>query len=109
MPFHYFDLFTRTIAALPIKAVVKTLDLECKMLEDDFERQRLASTEDAFSILCFRQFVRMAKSGEAMQCVKPLPPDHVEFYKETIVRLVQAEELPASAMKQFDYAFHLIH
>jgi len=31
----------------------------------------------------------------------------VEFYKETIVRLVQAGELPKGAMGQFDYAFKL--
>jgi hypothetical protein len=34
-----------------------------------------------------------------------LPPEHIEFYKETIVRLVQANELPPGAMGQFDFAF----
>jgi hypothetical protein len=108
MPFHIFSLFTRTITSLPVEAVIKALDLEGKMLEDDFEHQRLALPEDAFSILHFREFVRMAKFGETMQSISPLPPDHIEFYKETIVRLVQANQLPPSAMKQFDSIFHSI-
>jgi hypothetical protein len=92
----------------PATAVIKGLDLECKMLEDDLEFHRLSFPDEALSIMCFRQFVRMAKFGEAMQCVKVLPPDHVEFYKETIVRLIEANELPRSAMEQFDHIFNLI-
>jgi hypothetical protein len=109
MPLHHFDLFARTITDLPVWAVVRALDLECKMLQDDFEHQRLTLSDDAFSILYFRQFVRMAKFDEPMSCVKPLPPDHVEFYKKTIVRLVHSNQLPPSAMEQFDHRFHLIH
>ena len=109
MPLYHFDLFARTVTDLPVWAIVRALDLECKMLQDDFEHQRLTLPEDAFSILSFRQFVRMAKFGETMQCVRPLPPDHVEFYKKTIVRLVQANLLPPLAMEQFDYTFNLIH
>src|ERR1700723_1867891 len=105
MPRHIFDLFTRTITDLPIKAVIKALDLECKMLEEDFAHNRLAMPKDALSILCFWQFVRTVKSGETMRCVKPLPAVHIEFYKTTIVRLVQANELPPSAMEQFDCTF----
>jgi len=103
-----FTRFRRTIANLPAEAVINALDLECKMLEDDLAHQRLAQSEDAGSILCFRQFLRMAKFDEAMRCVKPLPLSHVEFYKETIIRLVQANELPKSALEQFDYTFHSI-
>lgn len=59
MPLHHFDLFTKTITELPTKAILRALDLECKMLEHDMEQQRLALPEEAFSILCFRQFVRL--------------------------------------------------
>jgi hypothetical protein len=105
---NYFYIFTRTIAHLPTEAIIKALDLECNMLEDDFEHERLASLEDANSILCFRQFLRMAEAAKMMFRVKCFPPDHLEFYKETIVRLVHAKELPASAMEQFDYAFRVV-
>jgi hypothetical protein len=100
MSLHIFRIFTKMIAVLPVEAVIKALDLECKMLEDDFEHQRLTSSEDATSIFSFRRFVHMARLGQAMQSVRPVPPDHLEFYKETIVRLVQANELPPSTMEQ---------
>jgi len=103
----YFKLLTRTIASVPAKAVIKLLDLECHMLQSDFEHDRLAASEDASSVLFFWRFLQMAKCGEVMHGVRPLPPDHIEFYKETIVRLIQANELPSSAMEQFDHAFQI--
>lgn len=108
MPLEIFASFTRTITKLPAEAVIKALDLECKMLEDDLDHQRISSSEDASSILCFRQFVRMAKFGGPTRRTKALSPDHIEFYKETILRLVQANELPESAMEQFGNTFHSI-
>ena len=106
MSLHIFDAFSKMIAGLPPEAVVKALELECKMLEDDLENQRVPLSEDAFSIFSFRRFVQMARQGQAMPSVKPLPVDHLEFYKETILRLIQATELPPFAMEQFDYTFH---
>jgi hypothetical protein len=108
MPVQIFARFTRALTDLPVEAVIRALDLECKMLDDDLAHERLPSSEDAASILCFGQFVRMAKVDAAMRRVKPLPPDHVEPYKETIVRLVQADELPASAMQRFDHTFQSV-
>jgi hypothetical protein len=106
--FMVFGAFSRTIHNTPVQAVLKTLDLECFMLEDDLEHHRLTSDEDVLSILCFRQFVRMVKAEAVVHRLKALPPDHLEFYKETIVRLVNAKELPAAAMEQFEHAFPLI-
>jgi hypothetical protein len=108
MPTHIFDLFTKMISDIPPQAVLKALDLECRMLEQDEESHRTDLPEDASSIMSFRQFVRMIKEGEVMHCVRPLPPDHVELYKNTIVRLVHAGELPESAMNEFDFTFHSI-
>jgi len=105
MSLRFFYVFTKTIARLPVQAIPKALELECKMLEDDLEYNRLALSEDTTSVLCFSQFVQFAKQGRIMRCTRPLPPDHIEFYKETIVRLVHANLLPQSAMDQFDHAF----
>jgi hypothetical protein len=102
-----FGTFSKMVSNLPAQAVLNAVELEGKMLEDDIEQHRFKMDGDAFSILSFRQFVQMAGTGNVVRCAKPLPPDHVEFYKETIVRLVQAGELPKAAMDQFDYAFKL--
>jgi len=100
-----FSIFSRVIRALPSPAILQALDAECKMLEDDVEHYRSNVTEDILSILCFRVFVQMAKADSVMRCILRMPLDHVEFYKETIARLIQAGELPPSAMDQFDDAF----
>jgi hypothetical protein len=100
-----FGAFSKMIGGMPVQAVVKMIDLECKMLEEDVEHHRLALDGDALSILRFGRFVRMVKSGEVMRRLEFVPPDHLEFYKETLIRLVNAMELPVSVMKQFEYAF----
>ena len=102
-----FGTFSKMIGTLPEEAILKALDLECKTLEGDLENHRIVMKEDAFSVLCFRQFVRLAKTSDAMRCLKPLPFDHLDFYKQTVLRLVKANQLPESAMKQFDYTFPL--
>ncbi len=100
-----FSIFSRMVSNLPAQAILKALEAECKMLQDDFEHYRVGFTEDILSILCFGQFVKMVKTDSVIRCSSHLPPDHAEFYKETIIRLIQAGELPESAMGQFDYAF----
>jgi hypothetical protein len=105
MRLRIFDLFARMITELPTQCVVKAVDLECQMLKNDIDHNRLPLPEDAFSIFYFREFVHAAKLGEILNCSRALPPDHIEFFKETIVRLVQADELPPAAMELFDCAF----
>ncbi len=100
-----FSIFSRVIRGLPAPAILQALEAECKMLEDDIEHYRYQVTEDTLSILCFRGFVQMAKMESFMRCWLQVPRNHVEFYKETILRLVQAGELPSSAMNEFDHVF----
>jgi len=105
MELRIFELFAKMLTNLPAQCVFKAVDLECQMLKNDIENNRLPLPEDAFSIFYFREFVHAAKLGRSLSYSKPLPPDHVEFFKETIVRLVQSQELPPGAMDQFDHAF----
>jgi len=105
MSHRLFELFANMVANLPVRAIPRVLDLECHMLEGDAQNHRMDFPEDAHSILCFRQFVQTARLGHAMLFPNPFPPDHIAFFKETIVRLVQADELPLSAMDQFEDAF----
>lgn len=104
-----FRVFSKTIGSLPAQAVLKALEVECQMLQDDLMRYDRELTDDGLSILYFGQYVQMVKTGNIMRCSRHLPHEHVEFYKETIVRLVQAGELPALAMDEFDYVFSLKH
>lgn len=100
-----FSAFSKTIGNIPVQAVLKTIELECKMVQDDLQYGRLEAGNSALSVLYFGQFIQMVKRGEAIHSVRRLPPDHLEFYRETIVRLVNANELPASTMEQFERAF----
>jgi hypothetical protein len=105
MSHRLFELFAKMVANLPVRAIPGVLELECQMLQADAQNHRMDFPEDAHSILCFQQFLQTAKLGHAMLFPKPFPPDHVEFFKETVVRLVQADELPPSALDQFEDAF----
>lgn len=105
MDFESFDLFAEKIITMPAKAIVDALGLDCKILEFDLRAYRPAFAEDEYSILCFRQFLRSAKSGSRVYPRRCLPPDHLELYKHTIVRLVHEAELPSTAMEDFEGAF----
>ena len=100
-----FDAFARTINNLPAEDILKALDLESFILKSYSENHRLYLPAEAYSIFCFGQFVRAAKCDEPMPNCKPLPPNHLKFYKQTVVRLIQANELPPSTLDQFDSAF----
>lgn len=93
------------VRKLPAQGILRSLDLECQMLKNDIESNRVPLPADAFSIFYFREFVHAIKLGRTLNCGRPMPADHVEFFRETIVRLVQAGELPQAAMDQFDDAF----
>lgn len=104
-----FDTFAKTIEALPAKAILKSLELESKMLELESENYRLYLSGDPYSIFCFRLFVRRAKLGKSPVRCMPLPPEHVKYYRQTVDRLIQANELPRSALEQFDNWFSIAH
>lgn len=104
-----FDTFAKTIETLSGEAIVKALELNSKMFGYDPENYRLYLPEDAYSIFCFRQFVREAKLGKTMPCCGPLPAEHVRFYRQTVERLIEADELPKSALEEFDNVIRAAH
>ncbi len=99
-----FEAFSRSVTNLPAEAILKVLAVQAEMLEDDFEKRHMPLSGDGRSIISFHQFVRLIQHDEAMLCVA-IPPDHFEFYKETITRLIQAKELPGTAIDLFDRTF----
>lgn len=60
-----FSAFSKTIGNIPVQAILKKLDLECKMIQDDLEYGRLEAGNSSLSILYFGQFLQMTKRGEA--------------------------------------------
>lgn len=105
MEFESFGHFAEKIVTMPAKAILIALCLNCKLLDEDLRLYRSAFLPDEYSILCFRQFVRSAMSGGGIYPRQCLPPDHLELYKHTIVRLVHEDELPPKAMDDFEGAF----
>ncbi|MGH7979547.1 MAG: hypothetical protein ACREE6_09235 [Limisphaerales bacterium] len=100
-----FDIFARTISNLPGKAILKTLGLDNESLDHASENYRLFLPADAYSIFCFRQFVREMIAGKSVTICGPLPLAHVRFYRQTVMRLVGANEMDPSALHKFDNAF----
>lgn len=105
MQYESFDLFAEKIITMPAKAILGALDLDCKLLEQDLAQFRASFADDEYSILCFRQFIRSARSGVGVFPRQCLPPNHLALYKHTVVRLVHEDQLPTKAMEHFRGAF----
>jgi hypothetical protein len=101
-----FKSFTQRIAKLPAQAIISAIDRECDMLRRDLAEQNGLS-EQAYSILYFKIFVRAAKNGEILDLTIQLPADEVDFFQRTTNRLVQAEALPLSALDHFETTFRV--
>ena len=95
-----------TLETLPVRAILKTLELESHMLREDLLKGRAVSVSEAQSILEFYEFIRSVKEGSPVRkTVFASPIHHVAFYRKTIDRLVEAQELPVAAKTQFEVAF----
>lgn len=104
MRLHLFETFCKTIKSIPAKGVFKVIELEQRMIERDLAFNRIRSIGAAASILNFCHFLKAMKIGADI-FPSVLPVEHVPFYRETVERLVAAEELPANAKDRFDAIF----
>jgi hypothetical protein len=102
---HIFRPFMKMVQRLPAKAIIQALELEYKMLQNDFESNRYVFTEEPLSILYFREFIQTARFGGTMFFSRPFPPEHYEFYRHTLVRLIKAGEVSPSSLEAFDHLF----
>ena len=100
-----FKNFVQKISKLPPQAIIRALDRECNMLRRRLAEPRDGLSDQAYSILYFKIFVRAAKLGDALDLTIQLPADEVEFFQKTTIRLVQAEALPVSALDHFQSTF----
>jgi hypothetical protein len=102
---HVFGPFARMVEKLPTKAIIASLELEYRMLRNDLERHRYGLTAEVRSILYFLEFIQTAKLGEAMCFVTSFPSEYIEFFRQTLVRLIEANELPRDTLQKFDHFF----
>lgn len=104
MRYDLFVAFSRTIENIPAQAVLRAVELERWMIQDDLAHQRTVPLHEAASILCFCNFLKTAKFGGEIH-PSVLPMEHVPFYRKIVERLIEAGELPSSAKGQFDVTF----
>src|ERR1700689_2723807 len=99
-----FGSFSSMIASIPVNGIPGALELEHRMLEDDLLYKRIPNTQEVASVLSFCQFIGAFADGDNIFSVE-LPNDHVAFYREVVIRLIEAGELPTNAKERFDRTF----
>ena len=102
MKLSLFDSFADMIETIPVGAIFRTLEREERMLQEDLDRQRPVPIKEAESILNFCRFVAAVQAGlPGRAFTTPPHPDHLEFYQNTLARLIDAERLPYYAQAEF--------
>ena len=95
-----------TIEAMPVCAIITTLERVSRMWQDDLACDRPMPVREIESLQSFCDFVKAAKE----QLPVPLsattfPLHHLGLYKKIIERLVGAGELPDGTLTQFETVF----
>ena len=99
-----FESFCEMLESIPIKAVLRAVDAERKMVEDDLDKKRTEPDEYVTSVLGFCNFLMLAMCG-VRSSITTLPPEHRAFYRKIVQRLVDAGELPFEIIVHFDKIF----
>lgn len=88
-----FESFCELLETIPIKAVLRAVDAERRMVEEDLVKKRTEMDEYVASVLGFCNFISLALTG-IYTCAPALPFEHRAFYRRIIQELVDARELP---------------
>ena len=99
-----FESFCEMLESIPIKAVLRAVEAERKMVEDDLDKKRTERDEYVSSVLGFCNFLMLAVCG-VYDSIVALPAEHRAFYGKIIRRLVDAGELPSEIIAHFDKIF----
>jgi hypothetical protein len=89
-----FESFCEMLESIPVKAVLRAVDAERKMVQDDLEKRRTERDEYVTSVLNFCNFLTLAV-GDVYAFIPALPFEHRAFYIKIVQRLVDAGELPS--------------
>jgi hypothetical protein len=101
-----FDSFAEMIANIPAQSIKRVIAQESFMLGLDLARQRPLLPAEVGSILVFAHFIGAGgKCPHSVLVSIDLPPAHVDFFRRTVVRLIDAGELPNVAREEFEKIF----
>jgi hypothetical protein len=104
MSVQLFESFSEMIDKIPAKGVLVAVELERQMLQNDVAAKRTLPFVAVHSILSFCNFLKHTVSG-VDSVSTALPLQHINFYRKTIERLIEAGELPCEAKELFDETF----
>jgi hypothetical protein len=99
-----FETFCEMLESIPIKAVLRAVAAERRMVEDDLDKKRTERDEYVSSVLGFCNFLMLAVCG-VYESVALLPREHRAFYRKIVQRLVDAGELPPEITGPFEKIF----
>jgi len=101
-----FGLFCELIDRTPVQAILPVVEVEHRMMEDDFATKRVSESEEVNSVWSFCSFLLNVGHGYGCRIASTiLPLEHFAFYRNTVERLVEAGELPQDSKEIFDDAF----
>ena len=98
-----FESFAEMMDGVPAKEILKAAELERQALKNDSLYKRVLD-KDVASIFSFCEFMK-AVVDEDNILTFDLPKTHTSFYRKTVMRLIEAGELPRVAQEQFDRTF----
>jgi len=99
-----FESFCEMLESIPIKAVLRAVAAERKMVEDDLDKKRTEPDEYVTSVLGFCNFLMLAVCG-VYGSITSVPSEHRAFYSKIVRQLVDAGELPSDIIAHFDKIF----
>jgi hypothetical protein len=99
-----FDRFAEMIQQMPPKAVLRAVQLEKQMLENDMAQKRTLPMAEVRSIVAFCGFLENA-AGTISAPKISVPIQHLGFYRSTIKRMVEGGELPNEVRVLFESVF----
>lgn len=96
-----FESFCEMLESIPTKAVLRAVEAERRMVEDDLEHKRTERDPYVMSVLGFCNFLTLAVCG-VYSSMAALPVEHRMFYGKVVQRLVDAGELPLGSSEYFN-------
>jgi hypothetical protein len=99
-----YESFCDLLDTIPTKAVLRAVEAERRMVEDDLNHKRTERNVDVISVLSFCNFLRRVDCAIDVS-MPDLPPEHHAFYGRVVQRLVEAGELPSESTVQFNRCF----
>jgi len=99
-----FESFCEMLDSIPTKAVIRAVEAERRMVEDDLEHKRTVRDPYVISVLSFCDFLALAVCG-IYASMAVLPAEHRMFYGKVVQKLVDAGELPLGTTERFNNSF----